>query len=283
MDDDTRDSFRPPHGLGRRPDTPDRRDRIMYRAIPNVDALPDTAMHLKTEATLPPPMDQGSTGSCTGFSGAAMFRSAMVRDGHRRPFVPSPVFLYGEARRLGGYYEEDAGAEIRNILKASNRLGLPPMSNLKPRFKESDLANESTYLWPKDSIWIKPPTPSLLADAERRQAIEYKAVPTLPDILQALAEGRAVVFGFMMYRSFFDAYGKAQKIISMPEKRDWQLGGHAVVAYDYDKPNRVVWCRNSWGEQAHYGGANFALPFPYMEQYASDGWVASFIEGGKPV
>jgi hypothetical protein len=134
-------------------------------------------------------MDQHVIGACTGYSAAAVLYAVMKKDGHRRPFVPSPVFLYREARVLGGYVEEDAGAEIRNLWKAANKLGLPPMSNLRPSFERRHLPDPVTWLFPENSIWRRPPSPSAYADAERRQVLNYHRLFNLPDLLQCLADG----------------------------------------------------------------------------------------------
>jgi len=267
----------PPHGFGLRPDTPDRRDRALYASVPNIDTLPDRAdcSHL-----LPPVMDQGVIGACTGFSGASVIYAVMKKDGHRRPFVPSPVFLYREARVLGGYVEEDCGAEIRNIWKAANKLGVAPMSNLKPRFKDDDLPG-SDGIFPENSIWRRQPAPSHYADAERRQALVYYRLATLNDIIQCLADGWPVQLGFAVYRSL---YGPSGPLFNVPDPQPGErmLGGHAVAAYGYDKPSRRVIFRNSWGVDAHEGRPDFTLSFAYVAQLAWDVWTARSIEGGRP-
>ena len=194
-------------GMGLRPDRPDRRDRALYAAVPNIDALPDRAdlTHLLPPGhDKPPGIDQRWSSACVGYSGASTLYGVMKKDGHRRPFVASPVFLYREARVLGGYLEEDAGAEIRLMWKAANKLGLPPQSNLKPRFLPEDMADPSTAMLPENSIWRRQPPPSVYADAERRQVLTYFRMSTLNDVLQSLADGWPVQFGFMMNRS---AYG----------------------------------------------------------------------------
>lgn len=282
MDDDTDDSFRPPNGLGYKPDRPDRRDRALYRAVPNVDALPATSYHLGIPKTFPDPMDQKSIGACVGYSAAQCARSIMVRNRHARPFTPSPVALYLWAREEGGYPEQDCGAEIRNAWRAMNKRGLPAMSNLTPRFRPEDLPDPETWLFPKKSIWVRPVSPSNAADAERRQIVSYYKLETLADVLQSLSEGFPVNFGFTVFRSFYDPYGGARKIIPMPRPGERDLGGHAVNAIDYDKPNRVIWCRNQWGPTAHEGGPDFALSFDFFAAYAGDAWTGRSIEGARP-
>lgn len=277
-----RATFQPRYqpGLGLRPDAPDRRDRALYAAIPNVDALPDKAdcSHL-----LPAPMDQHVTSACVGFSAATVMHAIMVRDGHRRPFVPSPVWLYYQARALGGYVEEDMGAEIRNAWKAAARWGIAPMSNIKPRFKAGDLADPQTGLFPPNSIWRRQPAPSHYADAERRQALVYYRLATLPDILQCLADGWPVQLGFAVFPSLYGPGGQPRYHVPDPQPGERDLGGHAVAAYGYDKPSRRVLFRNSWGHSHEGGRSDFTLSFQYVAQFAWDAWCGKIIEGHRPV
>lgn len=273
----TDDTFTPPHGFGLRPDRPDRRDRALYAAVPNIDALP---MRADNERYLPAVMDQGVTAACTGYSGASLGYSVMVRDSHLRPFVPSPVFLYREARVLGGYVEEDMGAEIRLIWKAANKVGFPPMSNIPPRFKRNDMA-DANGIFPEQSIWRRQPAPSHYADAERRQAVTYYRLATLNDLLQCLADGWCAQLGFTVFRSMYGDRGPVYDVPD-PAQGERDLGGHAVVAFGYDKAARRVMFRNSWGLDAHEGKPNFTLSFEYVARFAGDVWTCRLIEGGKP-
>jgi hypothetical protein len=266
------------YGLGLRDRTPDRRDRALYQSVPNVDALPD---HVDLSAALPPPMDQQSTSACTGFSGAVALYGVMKKDGHARPFVPSPVFLYRQARDLGGYVQEDSGAEIRNVWKGANKFGLPSITDLKPRFDPASLADNKTWIFPERSIWRREPSKSVYADAERRQAINYFNLATFPDILKCLADGWPVQFGFVMFNSFFGPQYLTADPPDPDESKDMMIGGHAVCAYGYDKPTRKLFCRNSWGATPHDGTPNFRMSFNYAQRYFSDAWTGRLIEGGK--
>jgi hypothetical protein len=271
-------SIPPSSRFGLRPDTEDRRDRALYKTVPDINALPDEGGYTEL---MPLVMDQRVVSGCVGYSGSETAYCVMVKDGHRRPFVPSPVFLYRQARELGGYVEEDAGAEIRNCWKALARWGAPPMSNLKPRFRPGDLSDQTTYVFPENSIWRRRPARSHFADAERRQALVYYKLATLNDLLQCLADGWPAQLGFMVFRSM---YGWGGPVFDVPDPGpdDRGLGGHAVMAYRYDKRTERVTCRNSWGEDAHEGRPDFTLSFEYIRRYAWDVWTARVFEGFKP-
>lgn len=266
------------HGFGLRPDAPDRRDRALYQALVNIDALPEKA---SCEGVLPPVMDQNAVGACVGYSAAHVMFAIMKKDKHRKPFVPSPVFLYREARVLGGYVEEDAGAEIRLAWKAAFKLGMPPMSTLKPRFNAGDLPDGQTWLFPEKSIWRRAPSASIYKDAETRQAIQYFKCFNLGDMLKSIAEGWPVQFGFTVFRSL---YGPSGPLFNAPDPRpeagDRELGGHAVTAYAYDRPSRRLFLRNQWGSTAHEGKPNFTLSFEAADRWSSDCWTGRLIEGG---
>jgi hypothetical protein len=265
-------------GFGLRPDRRDPRDRALYSAPASIDALPASVdlRHL-----FPRLLDQKVTSACTGFSGAPMMDAVMRKDGRRRPFMPSPIFLYREARVLGGYVEEDGGAEIRNIWKVAARLGLPPMSIVerkKCRFGRADLADPETGLFPERSIWRRPPPPGVYAAAARRQVVTYHKLFTLADILRCLADGWPVQGGVALFRSMYGRGGPRFEVPD-PTSGELTLGGHAIIYCGYDKPSRKLLIRNSWGAEAHEGRPDFVLSFDYVARYGWDAWTGRGIEG----
>lgn len=267
-------------GFGLKRDTKDRRDRALFKDFVNIDSLPKAASNLKI---LPrADLDQLNTGSCVGYSGVINMFATMKRDGHKSPALLSPVFLYRQARLIGGYVEEDGGAEIRNAWKAANLYGVPLMSKLKPRFLSGDIAHQSNMIFPENSIWRKEPIKSVFTDALNRQSIQYFRLIGLGDILKCIADGFTAQLGFTVFESFYDNSGPRFEIPEpRPERGDQELGGHAVTAYAYDIPSRRVLFRNQWGTMAHKGKPDFTLSFDYLNKYASDVWTCRLIEGGK--
>ena len=235
---------------------------------------------------MPTPLDQETTNSCVGFSGSTVLAMVMKKDKHLKPFVPSPVWLYRQAREIGGYVEEDGGAEIRNMWKATNRMGIVPMSNLKPNFSPASLAkpdNNGNMIFPEKSIWRRPVSASNLADGLRRQSINYFKLFNLGDFLKCLADGWPLQAGIEVFRSFYGDNGP-RFVIPDPMKmpNDYSIGLHAVVAYEYDKPSRTVLWRNSWGRFPHEGKPDFVTSFNFIEPYVTDAWTCRLVEGGIP-
>lgn len=265
------------HGLGYKRDELDRRDYRAYKTVPKIDALPQRAT---TAHLLPEVMDQGPIGACVGYSGATLANMVMKKNKFLRPFIPSPVFGYLMAREIGGYPELDYGAEIRNYWIGAKNFGFPPMSNIKPNFNDSHLPDTETWEFPENSIWRRKPAPSHYADGERRQALKYVRLEGLADMLQSLADGNPVQFGFPVFNSFYGPTGP-RRVIPYPRSNDYELGGHAVVAYEYDMPSRGIPCWNSWGPIAHEGKPDFILSFDFYQRYASDAWTCSLIEGHR--
>lgn len=265
-------------GTGWRKDVPqDRRDRALYAAVPDISNLPE---RVDLEHLLPPVMDQSVVGACTGYGAANVAYAIMKKDGHRRPFVPSPVFLYLQARKRQGWQAEDSGAYVRDVWWGMNHFGLPPMSNIKPRFKRGDLPDPNTWIFPEQSIWRREPAPSHYADAERRQMVSYFRLQFVEDMLRCLADGFPFCFGIPIFRSFYGLGGPLYDIPD-PQPGERDLGGHCITGFGYDLRRQRVICRNSWGPEAHQGSPNFTLSLDYMRRFASDAWTGRWAEGGK--
>lgn len=268
-------------GLGWRKEAVDLRDRRLFRDVPSVATL---AERIDIEELMPEPLDQGPVGACTGYSSGEAFYGIMKKDGHRHPFMPSPVALYHGGREIGGYLQDDGGAEIRNVFKWAAKVGLPRLSELKPRFNEGDLADPTTGIFPEKSIWRRPLSASVLKDAEKRQVVVYYKLPTINELLACLSQGWPAVVGVELFPSFFGSDGNPLVDIPEPQAGERTIGGHAIAAIGYDRTGSrpFVRFRNSWGPTAHQGGPNFTLSLAYLQVHGADWWTARFIEGGKP-
>src|SRR5436305_14559228 len=107
--------------LGWRPDAPDPRDLV--RAVrPPAHPLP---LHVDLRPSQPPIRDQGQLGSCTSFAVGGVYEAALMRSG-KADVDPSHLFIYYCERQLEHDVAQDAGAQLRDGMKAMAKFGVPP-------------------------------------------------------------------------------------------------------------------------------------------------------------
>lgn len=261
---------------GWRPDVPDHRDHVAAVTAPTTQRpLPRACLYLPLK--LPAPYDQTTLGSCTGNGIALLAAWRILRQG--LPLIAfSRLFIYYCERVIEGTVAQDAGAEIRDGMKALAQYGVPP-----------------ERLWPYKvkSFATKPPR-SVYAEALKHRATGYARVPmTLDAIRSAVAlDASPVVFGFSVYESFEgdEIARTGQMVRPLPSER--LLGGHCTVIVGYDDdhdngpgcPRGAFLVRNSWGstwginDPAHpeFAG-HFWFPYDVFMSpgFADDLWVLS--------
>jgi len=239
-------------------DTEDLRDRVFRSTQYKTRSVLPKIVDLRSFCS--PVVDQGELGSCTANAIASGLREYWENLSGKLTLL-SRLWLYWKERYIEGTVNEDAGAYIRDGMKVLQKLGCAP---------EAD--------WPYDITKFKqtPPTKST-TDATRFKITQYHRVTDLVALKSALAEGYPVVIGIKVYESF-ESYQVAQTgIVSLPERGEQFLGGHAVLAVGYKddtkiKGQGVVICRNSWGES--WGDIGyFYLPYSYFASYVTDMWT----------
>ncbi len=242
-------------GYGWVPQLPDLRDARL--ALPKVTDLPD-AVDLSKDKAMPPVYEQGGLGSCTAHAIAAAVDFTNYKQS-KRFITPSRLWIYYQERVLEDTVRQDAGAQLRDGMKAVSKLGVCP---------ETD--------WPYDiaAFARKPPKKSYTSALEDR-VLRYEAAPQdLFGLKSVLASGIPVVFGFSVYESFeLNAVAKTG-VLAMPSPKESMIGGHAVLMVGYnDKVDRFL-VRNSWGSGWGKGGY-FEMPYQYPTNpsLASDFWA----------
>lgn len=220
-------------------------------------------------AALPPEMDlrpgmplvcydQGETNSCVGHAIAAAIQYNVRRQG-QDDWMPSPLFIYSNARRLEDGLADDSGCEIRDGIKGVIKWGT--------------CYNDD---WPlaMDKLTIMPP-PRAYADARTHLVGKYsRVVRSLQAMKTCLAGNYPFVFGFNVYPEFeSDAVAKTGHL-SMPAEGENMEGGHAVVAVGYNDAENAFLIRNSWGSEWGVNG-HFWIPYAYAinPELTSDFWV----------
>ena len=245
---------------GWRPDLPDFRDHKY--TVPRVK-LPQS-VDLRTSGHLPPVYDQGDLGSCTGNGISALMSYVVHRDSGQK-LIPSRLFIYYNERVIENTVGQDAGAMIRDGIKAVHKLGAPDES-----------------LWPYDiSQFKKRPTAAAYDAATLDLATAYERVDRTA-VRKALAAGQPVVFGFTVYESFESQEVARTGLMPLPSTSEKMLGGHCILAVGYDdtkqcpggaKPGAYL-IRNSWGTDWAQQGY-FWMPYEIIAQRAlsSDFWT----------
>jgi C1A family cysteine protease len=253
-------------------DTPDPRDHI-YQLAPMASA--PTRVDLRNYAS--PIEDQGNLGSCTGNAIAGQIELINRKTKPANNFDISRLFIYYQERVIEGSVRFDAGAYIRDGIKACYTYGAP---------KET--------LWPytENKFATKPPT-TAYNDALNRKVTGYQKCTNFAAVKNALAAGNPVTIGFDVYASFEGAWGNiphgqaGSGMMPMPNKATEQLlGGHAVCIVGYDdslpvtgQPNGRFIVRNSWGTGWGDNGY-FYMPYGVIQDttMSSDFWLISAVK-----
>jgi C1A family cysteine protease len=219
--------------MGWRPDKPDIRDHRML-VQRNIGAEPPPKALLAAQF-MPPIRDQGSQGSCTGHSTRSAVQYKLASEGKPRGEL-SPRFIYYAGRLVEGTTAEDAGCEIRDVIKAVAKIGVA-----------------TEVLCPySDKVLTQRPSTQAFKEAIGDVVTSYKRVEQHQvAIKQALAGGNPIVFGFTVYENFMDDQTAATGMMQQPKGN--VDGGHAVWMCGYDDTQKIgdkiggVLIGNSWG------------------------------------
>ena len=247
-------------------DTLDPRDHIYQLAsIPQLAASVDLRNYCSAIE------NQGNLGSCTGNAIAGMIELLDRKPGGKGALEISRLFIYYQERVIEGSVRYDAGAYIRDGLKAVNQYGAP-------------LEN----LWPYTiNRFATKPTTQAYNDAANRKVTGYARCTDFAAVKNALAAGNPVVVGFNVYDSFESAWstiphGQAGSgMMPYPNTATEQLlGGHAVCIVGYNDTlngGRFI-CRNSWGTGWGDNGY-FYMPYQVIQNtsMSSDFWTISAV------
>jgi C1A family cysteine protease len=232
-------------------DTPDARDKKY--AKPRGLKRPKK---VDLRSACSPIEDQKSTGSCTANAAVGLLEFLEIKDNVLfKDF--SRLYVYYNERVIDGTVDEDAGSQLRTAAKALAQWGA---------------CNEK--LWPYDEKkFTKKPPAKCYTDGEKHKITVYRRLDSLDDILDCLAEGYPVMFGFEVYECMQSLEVAKTGHLPMPKPNEELIGGHAVVFVGYDVDKKLFIVRNSWGPGWGDKGY-FYMPFSYItEGLASDFWT----------
>ena len=165
----------------------------------------------------------------------------------------SRLDAYFNGRVIEGDVDQDAGAQIRDVVSGIANTGL---------------CEES--VWPYDITTFA--TPPDLSTAVMSKVASYFRVCQLSDLKNSLAQGFPVIIGFTVYESFESPAVASSGIVPYPADDEEMLGGHCVLVVGYDDRKQMVFVRNSWGTGWGLQG-NFWMPYKFFDKLVSDMWT----------
>jgi C1A family cysteine protease len=248
------------HLKGWKKDVADKRD-YRYRTLYTrpVDELPESVDLRKDMSAVE---NQGHVGSCTA-NAAVGAMEFLKRDRLNRKVLCftvrrdlSRLFVYYNTRMIEGTVDSDAGASIRNTIKS--------LANYGVCYSRS---------WPyMESKFDDKPDDDCYKEGEKYKVAAYYRVETMPEILNALAAGYPVAFGALL----FDGFNTSARtgIVDSPVPGDVPIGAHAMLISGYNRPEKRLLVRNSWGPEWGLGGYCY-MPFSYFSfgDLVDDFWV----------
>jgi N-acetylmuramoyl-L-alanine amidase/Papain family cysteine protease len=238
--------------FGWRPDIPDHRDYpygAMRLGLERPVALPKS---IDLRPNISPVFDQRNLQSCTACAIATAIAFNEKKQ-YSANFDGSRLFVYFNARLLEDDIADDAGAYIRDGIKAVATNGI---------CAETD--------WPYDvSKFASQPPAQCYQGALQNRAISYYRLDNrnLDELRACLAAGFPFMFGFAVYPSF-DTADSNRGIVPMPGDEPLK-GGHSVLAVGYNDDTQLFTVQNSWGPNRGDRGY-FYMPYQYLTSTLSD-------------
>jgi C1A family cysteine protease len=236
---------------------------------------------------MPPVYDQHGIGACVANALAACIQFVRSKNSETLNFVPSRLFIYYLGRVAENSVATDGGLSIADAINVVLNKGVLPETDWPYDGTPPDDKNK--FL--QTSRAIAPPRQATLNEAALHKttaAFKLPPQPNLNQLKQCLAAGYPFLFGFTIYKSFFDnnqTPALALPHVPLPPAIDEPIGGHAVVAVGYIDDQSVAGggsfiCRNSWGvtdiasRQVQDGG-HFYMPYAYTQDtdLSSDFWT----------
>ena len=93
----------------------------------------------------------------------------------------------------------------------------------------------------------KPPQ-TAYDEAKNHRVRSYKHIYSVGGLIDALAAGHLVPFGFEVPESFESDEVAHTGVLQMPKAGEKFVGGHEVFACGYDLDANVAFCGNSWSD-----------------------------------
>ena len=214
----------------------------------NAGSLPE---RIDLRGMCSPVEDQGNVGSCAANAvvGALEYHQRLAAN----PVTDlSRLYVYYNARKIGGKTEEDCGTFIHHVMASVLAFGACP-----------------ERMWPyQAAMWRTEPVKSCYQGAEQFGAISYARTGMGIGAKAAVANGLPVVFGTSLPHDMLMVEAAQTGAIASP-RGGWPepSGGHAMLIVGYDDARGAWLVRNSWGpywgDQGHLW-----IAYDVMERYS---------------
>lgn len=245
-----------PPVLNHKKDVPDPRD---YKVSFTATTTTTTTIDLRSKC--PPIFDQGNLGSCTANAVCGMFQYGQNKQTNRYLML-SRLYLYYNTRKIQNTVKQDSGASLRDTIKAAFQRGI-----CREAFCPYVISN-----------FTKTPSPMCYADGAKNRIVKYAqpdATNLMKSLESSLLNGFPIVFGFLVYSSFFNHSVTTTGVVPMPDtSKQTYKGGHAVSIVGFDRDKQIFICRNSWGTSWGDKGY-FYMPYAYVldRSLSFDFWI----------
>lgn len=198
-----------------------------------------------------PVEDQGQVGSCAANAVVGALEYHQRLNG-RAVTDLSRLFVYYNARKIGGTTEQDAGTFIHHVMASVLAFGACP-----------------ERMWPyQQAMWATEPVGACYEAAEQFGAISYARTGQGLGTKVAVANGLPVVFGTSLpYEMLMIEARDTGRIVSPRGGWPAPSGGHAMLIVGYDDARQSWLVRNSWGPDWGDGG-HLWIAYDVMAHYS---------------
>lgn len=191
--------------------------------------------------------------TCTGEAGANLRAITYYQQtNHIMDF--SALFIYKMNRLYDGLAPHVRGSTLKATMQS---------------LQDKGVCREKLY--PSTSANCHRPFPTmkqggrfLLADAAQFKMDDYLRCKDLQDILLALSDERPVIFSLVIYTDFY----LADRGLVASEITGQRIGGHSMVAMNYDLERQLIEVVQSWGKspKGPTDRGYMYIPFVWFEQ-----------------
>ncbi|HEY9854819.1 MAG TPA: C1 family peptidase [Stenomitos sp.] len=217
--------------------------------------------------------NQGQLGSCAAFATTSVMEATLKIKGKKPSKLDhlAPLFFYYATRqamqdsgRMAKATKRDTGSFMDLAARTAVKIGAPSEDLVPYRDGKTGLAYD--------------PTDAEYAAAKDFHMLSTKRVSTVKGMKSALAAKHPIIIGVPLYQSFMTKALAQSGQMTLPQKGEQIVGGHAMAVVGYDDAKESFLIRNSWGSDWGQGGY-FYMPYDYFQPsyIGKDGYFSCYI------